>query len=106
MSSPTPAVPNPIDVQRATVGNVTIVHIPGVPTSDLFIFSSDPLTKAFRVFVRTDQNGVQLDIPVKTPNEVTHSWYKLAGKVQHITVEELQTVNSDAFTAINGRIGA
>lgn len=105
MSNPAPAIPNPIDIQRATVGNVTLVHIPGVANGDLFIVSADPLTRAFRVIVRTDHNGVQLDVPVKTPNQIVHAWYKLAGKLLHITVQELQTIQTAAFSAVDGRIG-
>lgn len=97
-----------MDIQKATVGNVTIALVLVEPdVYHLFVTSADPLTHAFRVTLKTDKGGRQLDgLGVITPNGVArHDEFFLDGVLQHVTVQELQTVKTAAFVAKDGGIG-
>lgn len=101
----TPGIPETIDIQRATVGNVTIVKVSTGGREHLYVQSSDPQTKAFKVTVRSNEAGLNMDLlAVPVPNATAHGTYKLEGTLDYITVQELQTVNTAAFPAYDERI--
>lgn len=98
-----------MNIQQATVGNVSLTKVSTGGREHLFIQSSDPLTRGFRVIFRGNKAGgtVKDLLNVWFPNGVVHGTYDAngIGILQHITVEELQTVNTAAFPAKNGEIG-
>lgn len=94
-----------MNIQQATAGNVTLAKLSADGLEHLYLQSSDMLTRAFAVTIRTDEDGERFVLGLTGPGTIAYGTYSLEGSLQHITVEELQTVNTAPFSAKDGVIG-
>ncbi len=91
-----------------TIGNVTLTtcHANG-PELHLFISTADPQTTAFYIALRTSTGGMYItaDNEIQQTSHVTVKMTgKLAGKLEHVTISELQVTSTSSFSEVNNTL--
>lgn len=83
---------------------VTLTRCNVADQMHLYFETTDPQTRAFKVTVFTESGGAIRVVDAKTPATTFVMTGELGGKLLHITVEELQTVRSAAFSDSDGTL--
>lgn len=105
----------------STSGNVTLQRCLSSDSSNgyewhFFVKSSDPATRAFRLTLKSSDQGYSVTVIVPRPNATVHVTCPVLyvddgsapaltpAPLVSVTVDELQTMNSTAFSAGDGSL--